>query len=163
MADTKIWIDADSCPSLVRNHTVKIGNKLNISVIFVANKKIPGPENGKYSMQICQACKDSADNYIFDNCSKDDLVITRDIVFADRLVEKGVCVINDRGTEFTKEIIKERLSVSDFDRQLAEIGLVKHFHEGYDKKKFANFANSFDKVLHRLIKRPQVHQDKPSE
>ena len=163
MADTKIWIDADSCPSLVRNHTVKIGNKLNISVIFVANKKIPGPENGKYSMQICQAGKDSADNYIYDNCSKNDLVITRDIVFADRLVEKGVCVINDRGTEFTKEIIKERLSVSDFDRQLAEIGLVKHFHEGYDKKKFANFANSFDKVLHRLIKRPQVHQDKPSE
>ena len=143
-----IWVDADSCPSLVRNHAVKIGNKLNIPVTFVANKKISGPEDGVFEMKICDAEKDAADNYIFDNCIDTDLVITRDIVFAARLVERGICVINDRGTEFTSEIIKERLSISDFDRQLAEIGLVKHFHEGYDKKKFANFANSFDKVIH---------------
>ena len=147
-----IWIDADSCPAPVRNHSVKIGNKLNIPVIFVANKKIPGPEAGLFEMKICQAEKDAADNYIFENCKSGDLVITRDIVFADRLVEHGICTINDRGTEFTREIIKERLSVSDFDKQLAEIGLVKHFHEGYDKKKFADFANSFDKVIHRLLR-----------
>ena len=147
-----IWIDADSCPSLVRNHTVKMGNKLNIPVIFVANKKIPGPEEGSFVMQICEAGKDAADNYIFENCKDGDLVITRDIVFADRLVERGICTINDRGTEFTREMIKERLSVSDFDKQLAEIGLVKHHHEGYDKKKFAEFANSFDKVIYRLLR-----------
>ena len=152
MAQTHIWIDADSCPSLVRNHAVKIGNKLNIPVTFVANKNIPGPEQGTFVMQICEAGKDAADNYIYDNCESGDLVITRDIVFADRLVERGICTINDRGTEFTREMIKERLSVSDLDRQLAEIGLVKHFHEGYDKKKFAEFANFFDRVIHRLIK-----------
>ena len=59
-------------------------------------------------------------------------------------------------------MIKERLSVSDFDKQLAEIGLVKHYHEGYDKKKFAAFANSFDKVIHKLISL-QARQGKPSE
>lgn len=146
-----IWVDADSCPSLVRNHTVKIGNKLGLKVVFVANKKITC-DNGNFEMVVCQAEKDAADNYIFENCKSGDLVITRDIVFAGRLVEKGICCINDRGTEFTSEIIKERLSVSDFDRQLAEIGLVKHYHEGYDKKKFAAFANSFDKVIHRLLR-----------
>ena len=146
-----IWVDADSCPSLVRNHTVKIGNKLSLKVVFVANKKITC-DNGNFEMVVCQAEKDAADNYIFENCKSGDLVITRDIVFAGRLVEKEICCINDRGTEFTSEIIKERLSVSDFDRQLAEIGLVKHYHEGYDKKKFAAFANSFDKVIHRLLR-----------
>ena len=146
-----IWIDADSCPSLVRNHTVKIGNKLGIKVAFVANKKI-SCDSGDFEMIICQEEKDAADNYIFENCKAGDLVITRDIVFADRLVEKGISCINDRGTEFTREMIKERLSTRDFDLQLAQIGLVKHHHEGYDKKKFAGFANSFDKVIHRLIK-----------
>ena len=146
-----IWVDADSCPSLVRNHTVKIGNKLGLKVVFVANKKI-SYDSGNFEMIVCQAEKDAADNYIFENCESGDLVITRDIVFAGRLIEKGICCINDRGTEFTSEIIKERLSVSDFDRQLAEIGLVKHYHEGYDKKKFAAFANSFDKVIHRLLR-----------
>jgi len=152
LAEIHIWIDADSCPALARNHAVKIGNQLKIPVIFAANKNIPGPENGLFTMQICDSSKDAADNFIFENCGEKDLVITRDIVFAARLVKKGICVINDRGTEFTREFINERLSQRDFDLQLAEIGLVKHIHEGYDKKKFAAFANSFDKIIHRLLK-----------
>ncbi len=158
-----IWVDADSCPSLVRNHTVKMGNKLGLRVVFAANKKICcDAAAGTYEMAVCNSGKDAADNYIFENCKSGDLVITRDIVFANRLVECGICTINDRGTEFTREMIKERLSVSDFDKQLAEIGLVKHYHEGYDKKKFAAFANSFDKVIHKLINL-QARQGKPSE
>ena len=152
-AKITIWVDADSCPSLVRNHTVKIANKLGLRVVFAANKKIGcDAAAGNYEMAVCGSEKDAADNYIFENCKSVDLVSSREIVFADRIVERGICTINDRGTEFTRDMIKERLSVSDFDRQLAEIGLVKHFHEGYDKKKFAEFANSFDKVIHRLLK-----------
>lgn len=147
-----IWIDADSCPALVRNHAVKMGTRLNFSVKFVANKNIPCNEKAPFEMIICNETKDAADNYIFENCNEKDLVITRDIVFADRLVTKGICTINDRGTVFTKENIKEMLSTRDFDLQLANCGLVKHYNEGYDKKKFALFANSFDKVIHQLLK-----------
>ena len=147
-----IWIDADSCPALVRNHCVKMGGKLNIPVNFVANKNIPCSEKSPFKMIICSAGKDEADNYIYDNVQEKDLVVTRDIVFADRLVDKNICVINDRGTEFTKEMIKERLSTRDFDLQLANCGLVQHYHEGYDKKKFAQFANCFDKTIHKLLR-----------
>ena len=93
--------------------------------------------------------KDSADTYILEHAEKESLVITRDIVFADKLVQKEIITINDRGTEFTKEMIKERLSDRDFDLQLAEIGLVKHYHEGYDNKKFEKFANCLDRVIVR--------------
>ncbi|MBP5520274.1 MAG: DUF188 domain-containing protein [Treponema sp.] len=151
MTKLTIWVDADSCPSLVRNHAVKMGNKLGLRVVFAANKPM-GSEAGDFEMAVCSCEKDAADNYIFERCEPGDLVITRDIVFADRLVEKGICTINDRGTEFTREMIKERLSSRDFDLQLAQIGLIKHHHEGYDKKKFAAFANSFDKVIHKLLK-----------
>ena len=95
--------------------------------------------------------KDSADNYIFDHAALTDLVITRDIVFADRLVTKGILAINDRGTEFTKEIIKERLSERDFNLQLAQMGLSKSYHEGYDKKKFEKFANCLDRIIIRNL------------
>lgn len=149
----QIWIDADSCPLLVRNHVVKMASKLSCTVYFVANKEIKCEEPFPYKMIICEEKKDAADNYIFDNVKEKDLVITRDIVFADRLVDKNICTINDRGTIFTKENIKELLSSRDFDLQLANIGLVKHYNEGYDKKKFANFANSFDKVIHKLLKK----------
>ena len=148
----QIWIDADSCPTPVRNHVVSYAKKTNIPVIFVANKPISAKfEN--FTMIICEQEKDSADNYIYNHVNKNDLVITRDIVFADRLVEKEITCINDRGTIFNQDNIKQLLSSRDFDLTLYNLGLVKHFNEGYDKEKFTKFANAFDKSLTKLLRR----------
>ncbi len=147
---TNIWIDADSCPLKVRNHVVDYSAKKGINVFFVANKKIDCQSKNPFNMIITDAQKDSADNYIFEHVQRGtDLVITRDIVFADRLVQNGIITINDRGTEFTKEIIKERLSERDFNLQLAQMGLSKSYHEGYDDKKFEKFANCLDRIIIR--------------
>ena len=146
-----IWVDADSCPLLVRNHVIKTGEQQNIPVTFVANKQIPGLDQ----MIITDNTKDSADNYILEHAAVGDLVITKDIVFADKLLEKEIIAINDRGTFFTKELIKKRLEDRDFDLQLASIGLVKHFHEGYGKEKFNKFRECFEKALRQA----QGHHD----
>ena len=148
---THIWIDADSCPRQVRNHTVKTADKYKIPITFVANKEIDCDEKLPFEMIITDDKKDSADNYIFENAAATDLVITRDIVFADRLVQKEILCINDRGTQFTKEIIKERLSERDFNLQLVEMGLSKPYHEGYDKKKFEKFANCLNRLIIRNL------------
>ena len=151
MNKSQIWIDADSCPSPVRNHTVKIAAKLGLKVFFVANKNIPAEEK-PFEMIVCGSEKDAADTYILEHAEKSDLVITRDIVFAGKLVEKEITAINDRGTSFTKENIGELLSDRDFDFALAQAGLVKHFRYGYDKKSFSKFADCFDRELHKLLK-----------
>ena len=142
-----IWVDADSCPLLVRNHTVKTAAQNNIPVSFVANKEVKCDEPHPFEMIITDNEKDSADNYILEHAQAGDLVITKDIVFADKLIQKEITVINDRGTLFTKEIIKKRLEDRDFDMQLASIGLVKHFHEGSGKEKFLAFKECFSKTL----------------
>ena len=142
-----IWVDADSCPLLVRNHTVKTAAQKNIGVSFVANKEVKCGEPFPFEMIITEQQKDSADNYILEHAEPGDLVITKDIVFADKLVQKDITVINDRGTEFTKEIIKERLSERDFNLQLVELGLSKPYHEGYNNKKFEKFCNCFNRVI----------------
>lgn len=149
MQEIRIWIDADSCPTLVRNHAVKTAGKLGLNIFFVANKSIPC-DYDNFEMIICSSEKDAADNYILENAEAFDLVITRDIVFADRLVSKNIAVINDRGTFFTKENIKDLLSDRDFDFALFQAGVVKHAKEGYSKKDFEKFANCFDKVLTKL-------------
>ncbi len=142
-----IWIDADSCPLLVRNHVVKTGAKNNIQVTLVANKKINCTVPFSYNMVVCPQKKDAADDYIFQNCKKGDLVITKDIVFADRILSKEVLCINDRGKEFTKENIKELLEDRQFDIQIEMSGAAKHFNEGYDQKKFDAFLKCFGKIF----------------
>ena len=103
-------------------------------------------------MKICSAQKDAADDYILENVTNNDLVITRDIVFASKLVQKNITSINDRGTVFNTENIAKLLSERNFNLQLAEIGLVKHFNNGYDKKMFSLFANTFDREINRLLR-----------
>ena len=147
-----VWIDADSCPSLVRNHAIKMSNKYNLKIILVANKKIHCDTNFPYEMQICSKEKDAADDFILENVKSNDLVITRDIIFASKLLNKNITTINDRGTVFDPENIVKFLSERDFNMQLAEIGLVKHFNNGYDKKKFSLFANAFDREINRLLR-----------
>ena len=147
-----IWIDADSCPKLVREFVLKYAENKNLSVIFVANKEIPSSKSNS-KMIICPQEQDAADNYIVNNVQENDLVITRDIPLAARLVDKSITTINDRGTSFTKDNIKQKLSDRDFDLQLAQIGLGGFKPNTYDKKLLTKFINCFDREITKIIHR----------
>ena len=151
MKNLHIWIDGDSCPTLVRDYLIRYSEKLTLKLTIVANKAISTKEKAPFEMLICPAETDAADNYIFEHCSQDDVVITRDLLFAQKLVDKDISVINDRGTVFSKENIGPLLKEREYNLQLAEMGLVKHYNEGYDKKKFSAFANTFDKLIHQKL------------
>ncbi|MBP3561772.1 MAG: DUF188 domain-containing protein [Treponema sp.] len=147
-----IWIDADSCPKLVREFVLKYAENKKLSVIFVANKEIPSSKSN-FKMIICPQEQDAADDYIVNNVQENDLVITRDIPLAVRLVDKSITTINDRGTSFTKDNIKQKLSDRDFDLQLAQIGLGGFKPNTYDKKLLTKFINCFDREITKIIHR----------
>ena len=147
----KIWVDADSCPTAIRDFVVKYAHNFSIEVIFVAKKKINACFSD-FEMIICNNEKDAADNYILKHATVHDLVITKDIIFASKLVEKSITVINDRGTAFSKNNINEKLSDRDFDFQLAQIGLGGKKGNFYSKKEFLKFKECFNKQMQNLFK-----------
>lgn len=146
---TRIWIDADSCPKKVRTYTAKYAENHSLEIIFAANKPLIDL-NGYAKMVICSKEKDAADDYIYYNASAGDIVITRDIILAERLVSKGISVINDRGTAFTKDNIKNRLADSALNLQLAQIGLGGASKSCYTNKNFDAFIKCFHKEIKNL-------------
>ncbi|MDE5614587.1 MAG: DUF188 domain-containing protein [Treponemataceae bacterium] len=139
-----VWIDADSCPRQVREFVFRRTKKYSVPLFFVANREIPLPAGAQ--MTVCEPTAQAADDYIFSHCNAGDIIITRDIPFAARLQEKSVCVMNDRGTVFTKENIGERLSERNFMLNLAEIGLGDDRKKSsYGKKEFDAFVRTFDR------------------
>ena len=80
------------------------------------------------------------------------MIITRDIPFAARLLEKNAVVINDRGFEFTSDNIKSKLSERDIMKTFYESGLAVQGLKSYGKKEAFDFANRFDAVLTRMEK-----------
>lgn len=149
MHKLKIWIDADSAPVLMRRSAAEISSRNKCAVVFVANREIP-TENAA-EMVVCGAGKDEADNYIIRNASKNDIAITRDILFAERLVEKGITAMNDRGTVFTKDNIQDRLIERSMSMNLAEIGLGSKKKSTYGEKELKKFAATFEAELLRHI------------
>ena len=146
----KIWIDADSCPVQIRNIVSKASERRGIKVILAANREIPVNRHEKIESVIVPEGADSADHYILENSSEGDLVITRDIPFASSLVEKGVNVINDRGDEFTRENMGERLSMRNFMLEMRLSGLKINEEKSFGKKEVQLFSNTFDKILTKL-------------
>ncbi len=147
-----LWIDADSCPLKVREVVCRASLRLQIQLIFVANIQIPFPEHEFTQMVVVEEGEGVADDYITEKAAAGDLAITRDIPLAARLIENGVHVINDRGDEFTPEMIRERLSIRDLMYEFRQMGVQTEKHSSFSLKELQKFSSTFDRVLTRILR-----------
>jgi uncharacterized protein YaiI (UPF0178 family) len=143
----KILVDADSCPRQVREIVLRSSKRTGIRVLFMANRPIPGISGENAVMELCPPGEGSADDRIVELALPGDLVLTRDIPLAERLVEKEVMVLDDRGRSYSKENIRERRSLRDFMVGLAENGLGIERTANYGRKELKAFADSLDREL----------------
>ena len=148
----KIWVDADSCPSRVRDVICRAANRVKVETKFVANCVIPFEKNKFTKMIITEDHEGAADDYIAENIKEGDLCVTRDIPLAARLLDLNACVINDRGNQFSDINIRNRLSLRDFMKEMRMSGLAYEKHASFSLKELQNFSSTFDKVLTKLLK-----------
>lgn len=148
-----IWIDADSCPRPVREIICRASIRLSIAINFVANRPIPFPENSLFTMIIADLTPDAANDYIVDHAISSDLVITRDIPLAKRLVDNKILVLNDRGTVYTNNNINERLSVRNLMLDLYKMGITPEKTGQFGKKELQDFSNALDREITRMRKK----------
>lgn len=156
-----IYVDADSCPKIVRKQVVERSSHFCLPVVFVANKEIEGSETvgagaqsnavGGFQMIIVPSTEGAADEKIMELANEKDIVVTRDIPLAARLIEKKVTVMNDRGTIFTDENIGEKLSQRNFNLNLVELGLEKKKKSSYGEREFKKFCDCFERVVSQRV------------
>ena len=91
----------------------------------------------------------SADDYLFENSKTPGFAITHDVPLSDRLVQKGLLVLDDRGNIFTSENIKERLSDRNFMTSLRELGFESEKNKAFDQRTINEFAQAFDSILNK--------------
>ena len=148
----KILIDADSCPVRVREIIAKAADRRRITALFVAAREIPLPPSSHIQMIQVEAGEDAADREILCLAQKGDLIVTRDIPLAAKLVECGHTVINDRGGHYTKENIRPRLSERNFMAELRSSGLATIKDRSFSSREIHEFAATFDRELSSLQK-----------
>lgn len=93
---------------------------------------------------------DAADQEIARRCAPGDLVVTADIPLAAEVVERGALAVNPRGELYTRENVRQQLSIRDFMTDLRGAGVQTGGPAGYGERERKAFAAQLDRWLARL-------------
>jgi uncharacterized protein YaiI (UPF0178 family) len=148
----KIWVDADGCPRPVKEIIYKAANRLELSTVLVANRALSTPRSNWISSIVVSSGLDVADDWIVEQVSEDDLVITADIPLAARVVELGATGISPHGEVYTEDNVRERLSVRDFMHELRSMGVQTGGPPPFGNRDKQKFANALDRILTKMLK-----------
>lgn len=103
MATVEILVDADACP--VKEEIYKVAFRYDIPVTVVANQPIRIPQHELISRVTVTDGYDAADDRVVELAHEQAIVITADILLAERCLRKDATVLNPRGEPYTKDSI----------------------------------------------------------
>jgi len=143
----KIWIDADACPNVIKEILFRAADRAHVELTLVANQSMRLPPSPYVRFIQVPAGLDVADKRIVELMQQGDLVITADIPLAAAVIEKEGVALNPRGELYTKENIRERLSMRNFMDELRSGGVNTGGPPVLSAKDRQLFANKLDAWL----------------
>lgn len=147
MNSKQIWVDADACPRVIKEILFRAADRAAVQVTLVANQAIQIPRSLHIrSVQVASGF-DVADNYIVQQASAGDLVITADIPLASEAIDKGCLALNPRGELYTEENIRQRLNMRDFMDTLRSSGIDTGGPPAFSQSDRMAFANQLDRLI----------------
>ena len=143
-----IYVDADGCP--VKDEIYKVAERLQVEVVLVANKPLNIPMNKLFRMEVVSSGFDAADDWIAETATPKDVVITVDILLAERCVKKGVRVLGHKGVEFNEDNIGMSVASRELMQNLRHMGENRGGPAPMDKKAKSQFLGTLDQILNAL-------------
>lgn len=115
-----IYIDADACP--VKDEAIKVAQRHSLPIYIVSNSGMrPRLEPNTHMIKV-GAAMDAADDWIAEHCGADDVVVTADILLAQRCLELSARVINPNGKAFDDGNIGSAIAGRSLSSHLREMG-----------------------------------------
>lgn len=142
-----IWIDADACPSEVRNIVFRTARRMDIEVVLVANQPMHIPRSDLFHLITVPHGANIADDKIVEMMQAGDIVVTSDIPLAARVVEKSGVAIGHRGEVFDDNSVHSRLASRNMMEDLRAAGMQTSGPSAFSQKDTQQFANALDKTL----------------
>lgn len=146
-----IYIDADACP--VKDETYKVAARYQIKVFVVANQYQNVPLDMLIEMKTVSGNFDAADDWIVEQVTDRDIVITADILLADRCVKKKARVLGPKGIEFTEDNVGSAVANRELMQNLRHMGEMRGGPAAMDKKARSQYLGKLDQIIQSLKKK----------
>lgn len=149
-----IWVDADACPTVIKEILYRASQRTGISLTLVANQGLRVPPQTQIRAVQVAGGFDVADRYIVEHLSSGDLVITADIPLASDAIAKGATALNPRGRLYTPDNIRQQLSMRNFMEEMRGAGQVTGGPPAFNQTDRQNFANALDTWIQKQKRTP---------
>ena len=149
-ASLRILVDGDACP--VKDEVYRVASRMQVPVSIVANNWFRVPQSPLVEQVVVGDAMDAADDHIAERASATTVVITADILLADRCLKAGATVLAPTGKPFTDNsigaAIATRAIMSDLRAGGDQVGGAAPF----SKADRSRFLQALDAALVRLTR-----------
>lgn len=144
-----ILIDADACP--VKEEAYRVARRYAVPVKVVSNSYINVPREPPLIERIVvDSGFDAADDWIVEAAGPLSIVVTTDILLADRALKKGAMVIAPTGKKFDAASIGNAIAQRALMADLRAMGEVGGGPAPFAKADRSRFLGALDETVVRL-------------
>lgn len=144
----QILIDADACP--VKDETYRVAARYKVPVVVISNSPIRVPRDPLISRKVVSDAFDAADDWIVAHAAPGTVVITADILLADRCLKLGAAVIGPNGRPFTTSSIGSAIAMRAIMADLRAGGDTVGGPPPFSTSDRSRFLSSLDETLVKL-------------
>jgi len=149
--EIRILVDADACP--VKEEIYKVAFRRQVPVTIVSNSRLRVPDHPLILRMVVSDAFDAADDWIAEACTPASVVITADILLADRCLKAGAAVLAHNGKPFTPNSIGSAIATRAIMADLRAGGDAIGGPPPFAKADRSRFLSGLDEVLERLARR----------
>ena len=144
----RILVDADACP--VKDEVYKVAWRREVPVTVVSNSWLRVPDHPLIERVVVSDKFDAADDWIAEQADPRTVVVTGDILLADRCLKAGATVIGHNGKPFTSASIVGAIATRAIMADLRAGGDAVGGPAPFAKADRSRFLQSLDEALVRL-------------
>lgn len=141
----RILVDADACP--VKDEVYRVAFRHEVPVVIVSNSRMRVPEHPLVSRQIVSDAFDAADDWIAGEAGPEAIVITGDILLADRCLKLGARVLSPKGEPFTTSSIRSAVAMRAIMADLRSGGDVVGGPKPFTAADRSRFLSKLDEAI----------------
>ena len=149
MSRPHILVDADACP--VKEEIYRVAYRVGVPVTIVSNAHLRVPQHPQISRIVVDDGFDAADDWVAEHTDEAAVVVTADILLADRCLKAGAgAVIAPNGRPFTSSSIGNAVAVRAIMSDLRAGGDRVGGPPPFGKEDRSRFLSALDEALTRL-------------
>lgn len=145
-----ILVDGDACP--VKEEIYKVAFRRNVPATIVSNSPFRVPVHPLVRRVVVSDGFDAADDWIAEAAHARSVVVTADILLADRCLKAGASVLSPAGKPFTTSSIGSQIATRAIMADLRAGGDIIGGPAPFSKTDRSRFLSALDEVLGRLAR-----------